>query len=101
MGNTEMVPEKTKQIYDRDSLVDFAKQQLIQVLLIAVLHWKFELVQPLILSSVLALAAFPEAAVLQAHLLGKDLDRPFPYKAPGGLMGLLGGDSAAPEKKKD
>lgn len=111
MGQTEMVPEKTAEMYDRDALIDFTKQQLIQIALITVMHWKFELVQPLILSSVLGLIAFPDTPVFQVHLLNQTLVRPFPHKAPNGLMGLFGADgpatpatpapAPAAEKKKD
>ena len=94
MGQTEMVPEKTVAVYDRDTLIAFTKQQLIQIALIAFLHLKFELVQPLILSSILGLIAFPDEAIFQVYLLNKTLTRPFPFKAPNGLMGLFGGGSA-------
>lgn len=94
MGQTEMVGDKTVEIYDRDSLIDFTKQQMIQIVFIAFLHYKFELVQPLILSSILGLIAFPEQPVFQIHLLNKAANRPFPHKAPAGLMGMFGGDAA-------
>jgi hypothetical protein len=95
VGQTEVVVDKTVEIYDRDSLMEFTKQQMIQIAFIAFLHFKFELVQPLILSSVLGLIAFPEQHIFQIHLLKKVVARPFPHKAPAGLMGMFGGDTPA------
>jgi hypothetical protein len=74
------------------------KQNFIQIAIITFLHVKFEMVQPLILSSVIGLISLPDSPIIQVHILNKTLTRPYPSKPAGGLMSLFGGDTATPQE---
>jgi Phosphate transport (Pho88) len=110
-GQSELVPELTVQEYDRIHLVDFLKKEAMQAGLILFLHWKFEMVQPMMLSSIMAVLPLFDNELVKSYILGKHVARPFEDKAQESPFAALfaapvedkpaAEEKAAAGKKKD
>ncbi|KAF4731531.1 hypothetical protein FOZ62_012720, partial [Perkinsus olseni] len=79
----EPVEAMTVNQYDTGKLMDLVQNQLIQILIVVFIHYRMGFVQPLILSSVMALTALTDSEVFKLHILKQDphehraLRRPF------------------------
>ncbi|KAF4719173.1 hypothetical protein FOZ63_033715, partial [Perkinsus olseni] len=83
LGQMEPVEAMTVNQYDTGKLMDLVQNQLIQILIVVFIHYRMGFVQPLILSSVMALTALTDSEVFRLHILKQDphehraLRRPF------------------------
>jgi len=72
--------------YDEENIRQVIKQTCISILVIALVHWKWGYVQPLVLQSVLPFRTLYANKALKIHLLGKkaegDLQRPWKADTP-------------------
>ncbi|KAI8584905.1 hypothetical protein HDU88_004499 [Geranomyces variabilis] len=97
--------------YDVKKIVELARSQAVSLGMIALMHFKFGYVRPLLLQSVLGLKSLYEAQLVQVHVLGKpavaELARPWKVASP--LAGLAPqadttakvADAKAAEKKSE
>ncbi|KAJ3003531.1 phosphate transporter (Pho88) [Thoreauomyces humboldtii] len=87
----------THKEYDLKKLKEVAKSQLVSLGMIALMHFKWGYLRPLLLQSILGLKALYDAQLVQIHLFGTPatgaLQRP--WKAASPLAGLTG-DAATP-----
>ncbi|KAJ3160458.1 hypothetical protein HDU86_000792 [Geranomyces michiganensis] len=97
--------------YDVKKIVEIARSQAVSLGMIALMHFKFGYVRPLLLQSVLGLKSLYEAQLVQVHVLGRpaagELARPWKVASP--LAGLApqapdtpkATDAKAAEKKSE
>ena len=89
-GQTEVVPEMTAQDYDIKELVDFLKGQGIQIAMLAFVHYQWNIVQPLIITSFMFVMPIYESPLFQLYLLNKtNTIRPFIQPEPTGIAALF------------
>ncbi|EER18806.1 conserved hypothetical protein [Perkinsus marinus ATCC 50983] len=83
LGQMEPVEAMTVKQYDTNKLMDLVQNQLIQIVIVVFIHYRMGYVQPLILSSVMALMTLTDSEVFKLHILKQDphdhraLRRPF------------------------
>jgi len=102
---TELVPEMSQKEYDMKETKSWIGQTAFQAGLIYFLFFKWNFVQPLLLSSIVAVPQFIfDTPVIQALVFGKGLARPFKAEDKGGLFSMIGGQEEVKvveeEKKK-
>ena len=106
--------ETTVRDYDLDMVKKGRNSQLGSLALMCFLHIKKGMVQPLVAQAVMGVAALVKEPLVQAHLLGRDLERPFVAPQPAWLKAMQAqheeaqaaaaaaeGDSAAAEEDED
>lgn len=102
MGSAEEPKLVTTTIhaYDLQQLRSLYKSQLMGVGMMAVMHLYFKYTNPLLIQSIIPLKSAFENNLVKIHVLGQpasgDLKRPF--KASGGLMAGLQGETKGDKK---
>lgn len=93
----------TIQAYDKSQIQQGLKATLIGIAMMAFMHLYMKYTNPLLVQSILPLKGVLEGNLAKIHLFGKpasgDLKRP--WKASGGFMSALQGQSASNEVKTD
>jgi len=108
-GQSELIPEMSVQDYDKSHLLDFLKKEGMQAALMIFFHIKWNMVQPMLMSSVMAILPLLENELFRIHVRGEALARPFEDKSQAGPFAALFGnsvedkpeDKSTEEKKKD
>lgn len=78
-----VIPTMSVADYDKMQLVTYLKAQIMPSIITGFIHYKFNFVQPLYISTVLALTSIYDWNLFQIHVLGRDgatdkaLKRPF------------------------
>ena len=103
---TELIPEMSQREYDLKETKSWIGQTAFQAGLIYFLFFKWNFVQPLLLSSIVAVPQFIfDTPLIQALVFGKALPRPFKAEDKGGLFSMIGGQEQVKvveeEKKSD
>ena len=80
--------ETTVRDYDLDMVKKGRNSQLGSLALMCFLHIKKGMVQPLVAQAVMGVAALVKEPLVQAHLLGRDLERPFVAPQPAWLKAM-------------
>eukprot|EP00639_Heterosigma_akashiwo_P003886 CAMPEP_0194584564 /NCGR_PEP_ID=MMETSP0292-20121207/17119_1 /TAXON_ID=39354 /ORGANISM="Heterosigma akashiwo, Strain CCMP2393" /LENGTH=181 /DNA_ID=CAMNT_0039439619 /DNA_START=42 /DNA_END=587 /DNA_ORIENTATION=- len=81
-GQKESVPEMSQKEYDNNFFQSQAKGSLFQIGLLGFLHIKFNFVQPLLISSIVALFKLATNESVKVFLLGRDIKRPYGDVSP-------------------
>ena len=90
-----VVPTMSVADYDKKQLVSFLKAQLMPSAITAFIHYKFNYVQPLYISTVMAIIALYDWNLFQIYIMKKDgstdkeLRRPFQSAAAPGFMDTM------------
>jgi hypothetical protein len=88
----QIVPTMSVAEYDKKQLLTFLKSQLVPSAITIFIHYKFNYVQPLYISTVMAIIALWDWNLFQIYILKKDtsidkaLRRPFASAAAPGFM---------------
>ncbi|KAI8377877.1 inorganic phosphate transporter Pho88 [Radiomyces spectabilis] len=86
----EQLVNTTVMEYDVNEIKKQMKQGFIGIGMIAVMHWKFQYVQPLILQAILGFKTFYSTKEARIHIWKEsatgELRRPFKLQSPFGLM---------------
>lgn len=98
MGSTEepKVVTTTVHAYDHAQLRQLFKSQLMGVGMMGVMHLYFQYTNPLLIQSIIPFKGALEGNLVKVHVFGQpaagELKRP--WKAAGGLGGMMGGANA-------
>ena len=98
MGSTEepKVVTTTVHAYDQQQLRGLFKSQLMGVGMMGVMHLYFHYTNPLLIQSIIPFKGALEGNLVKVHLFGTpavgELKRP--WKAAGGMAGMMGGAGA-------
>jgi len=89
----------TYQAYDMKELYKLVKASAMQSAIVGVMHFKFEYIQPLLMTSIMSMVNMFDSNLIKVYVLGQELDRPF-TQTPSPFAALLnpGGDAAAEEE---
>ena len=88
----QVVPSMSVADYDKKQLLAFVKSQIMPSAITIFIHYKFNYVQPLYISTVMAIIALWDWNLFQIYILNKDgsvdkaLRRPFASSAAPGFM---------------
>lgn len=102
MGSTEepKVVTTTVHAYDQQALRALFKSQLMGVGMMGVMHLYFHYTNPLLIQSIIPFKGALEGNLVKVHVFGQpasgELKRP--WKAAGGLGGMMGGAGAGDVK---
>ena len=105
MGSTEEGKLVVTTVYEYDSaqLRNAFRSQLMGVAMMAFMHLYMKYTNPLVLQSIIPLKGAFEAPLARIHLFGApaqgELERPF--KAPAGMMSMLGGGTPGAAPRSD
>merc|ERR1719223_837575 len=78
--------EMTVSEYDTKELRKMLQTMGISLIIISIMHLKFNFVQPLIMQCLLGPMKLLQNPLLKVYLLGSDVQRPFPVEEPGAMF---------------
>jgi len=79
-----VIKEMTVQQYDQSKVMEYVKESSIALIILSLLHWKYDFVQPLLIQSILRLKSAFSLPIIQIHVFRKKANGPLqrPFKPP-------------------